>query len=83
MAQYGVNVPPGIPVFKLDDVLPAAEKMADDSGQVICSSLAFSTCQVMGHLLPHSSRTTQLLKLDSFFAVLCSELHCCEHLPAK
>jgi len=48
MAQYGVNVPPGMPVFKLDDVLPAAKKMADDSGQVICSSLAFSTCQCHG-----------------------------------
>jgi len=48
MAQYGVNVPPGMPVFKLDDVLPAAEKMADDSGQVICSSLAFSACQRHG-----------------------------------
>lgn len=34
MSQYGVNVPPGIPVFKLDDVLPAAKKMADDEGQV-------------------------------------------------
>jgi succinyl-CoA synthetase beta subunit len=35
MASYGVNVPPGVPVFKLDEVLPAAKKMADDSGQVI------------------------------------------------
>lgn len=34
MSQYGVNVPPGIPVFKLDDVLPAAKKMADEEGQV-------------------------------------------------
>ena len=34
MAKYGVNVPPGIPVFSLDEVLPAAKKMADDSGQV-------------------------------------------------
>ena len=39
MASYGVNVPPGVPVFKLDDVLPAAKKMADDSGQV-CSSVS-------------------------------------------
>ena len=37
MSQYGVNVPPGIPVFKLDDVLPAAQKMADDEGQVRAS----------------------------------------------
>lgn len=34
MSQYGVNVPPGIPVFKLDDVLAAAKKMADEEGQV-------------------------------------------------
>ena len=34
MSHYGVNVPPGIPVFKQDEVLPAAQKMADDEGQV-------------------------------------------------
>ncbi len=34
MSKYGVNVPPGVPVFKLDEVLPAAQKMADDEGQV-------------------------------------------------
>ena len=34
MSQYGVNVPPGIPVFKLDEVAPAAKKMADDAGEV-------------------------------------------------
>ena len=49
MSHYGVNVPPGIPVFKLDDVLPAAKKMADDEGQVwqkqdICS-LSLSFCE--------------------------------------
>ncbi|BDA43672.1 Succinate-CoA ligase [ADP-forming] subunit beta, mitochondrial [Coccomyxa sp. Obi] len=38
MSQYGVNVPPGIPVFKLDDVLPAAKKMADEEGQVVVKS---------------------------------------------
>lgn len=38
MAKYGVNVPPGIPVFSLDEVLPAAKKMADDSGQVVVKS---------------------------------------------
>ncbi|KAK9915111.1 hypothetical protein WJX75_004823 [Coccomyxa subellipsoidea] len=38
MSHYGVNVPPGIPVFKLDDVLPAAKKMADDEGQVVVKS---------------------------------------------
>ncbi|EIE19389.1 succinate-CoA ligase beta chain [Coccomyxa subellipsoidea C-169] len=38
MSQYGVNVPPGIPVFKLDEVLPAAKKMADAEGQVVVKS---------------------------------------------
>ncbi|CAL5221179.1 g3325 [Coccomyxa viridis] len=38
MASYGVNVPPGVPVFKLDEVLPAAKKMADDGGQVVVKS---------------------------------------------
>lgn len=34
MSQYGVNVPPGIPVFKLEEVAPAAKKMADAAGEV-------------------------------------------------
>jgi hypothetical protein len=39
MSKYGVNVPPGIPVFKVDEVLPAAQKMADDEGQVCLTEL--------------------------------------------
>ncbi len=34
MAKYGVNVPPGIPVFNIDEVKEAAEKMASPDGQV-------------------------------------------------
>jgi succinyl-CoA synthetase beta subunit len=34
MSQYGINVPPGIPVFKLDELAPAAQKMADEAGEV-------------------------------------------------
>lgn len=34
MSEYGVNVPPGIPVFKVDQVAAAAKKMADDAGEV-------------------------------------------------
>lgn len=34
MSQYGINVPPGIPVFKADDVAAAATKMADNAGEV-------------------------------------------------
>lgn len=34
MSEYGVNVPPGIPVFKADQVAGAAKKMADEAGEV-------------------------------------------------
>ena len=34
MSEYGINVPPGIPVFTLDEVAPAAKKMADKDGMV-------------------------------------------------
>lgn len=34
MSQYGINVPPGIPVFSLDQVPAAAEKMKDAEGLV-------------------------------------------------
>ncbi len=36
MSQYGINVPPGIPIHKLEEVGPAAEKMADENGEVRC-----------------------------------------------
>ncbi|PRW59384.1 Succinyl- ligase [ADP-forming] subunit mitochondrial isoform A [Chlorella sorokiniana] len=38
MSEYGVNVPPGIPVFKVDQVAAAAKKMADDAGEVVVKS---------------------------------------------
>jgi hypothetical protein len=34
MGSYGINVPAGIPVFKLDEVEPAARKLQDDHGEV-------------------------------------------------
>jgi succinyl-CoA synthetase beta subunit len=34
MSQYGINVPPGIPVSKIEDVAAAAAKMADKDGMV-------------------------------------------------
>lgn len=43
MSQYGINVPPGIPVFKVDEVPAAAEKMKDESGDVSCLVCTF-TC---------------------------------------
>ncbi|KAK9828652.1 hypothetical protein WJX72_001349 [[Myrmecia] bisecta] len=39
MSKHGVNVPPGIPVFKVEDVLPAAKKMASPKdGEVVLKS---------------------------------------------
>jgi succinyl-CoA synthetase beta subunit len=34
MSKYGVNVPPGIPVFKVDEVEEAAKNMASPDGEV-------------------------------------------------
>ena len=34
MAKFGVNVPPGIPVFALGEVESAAKKMAGPDGEV-------------------------------------------------
>jgi succinyl-CoA synthetase beta subunit len=36
MAKYGVNVPPGIPIFKVDEAKAAAEKMRSPDDEV-CS----------------------------------------------
>lgn len=38
MSQYGINVPPGIPVHKVEEVGPAAQKMADENGEVVVKS---------------------------------------------
>lgn len=38
MSQYGVNVPPGIPVFSLEEVPEAAKKMANAEGEVVVKS---------------------------------------------
>ena len=45
MSKFGVNVPPGIPVFKVDDVLTAAQKMASEDGEV---SSNLNTCDCTG-----------------------------------
>lgn len=42
MSQYGINVPPGIAVTKLDEVLPAAKKMANKQNEV--SLARYPTC---------------------------------------
>jgi hypothetical protein len=34
MSKFGINVPPGTPVFSLDDVPKAAEAMKDENNEV-------------------------------------------------
>jgi hypothetical protein len=34
MSKFGINVPPGMPVFSLDDVPKAAEAMKDENEEV-------------------------------------------------
>jgi hypothetical protein len=34
MSKFGINVPPGMPVFSLDDVPKAAEAMKDENNEV-------------------------------------------------
>ena len=41
MGQYGINVPPGIAVKKIEDLLPAAKKMADSDGEVRSACMHF------------------------------------------
>ena len=37
MSKFGVNVPPGIPVFSLDEIDNAATQMKSPDGQVSCA----------------------------------------------
>ena len=34
MGKHGINAPPGVAVTKIEDLLPAAKKMADSEGEV-------------------------------------------------
>jgi hypothetical protein len=43
MSKFGINVPPGMPVFKLDDVSKAAEAMKDENNEVRCKLMHSST----------------------------------------
>lgn len=38
MSKFGVNVPPGKPVFSIDEVAPVCESLADAEGQVLTGS---------------------------------------------
>ncbi|GMH45661.1 hypothetical protein BSKO_13618 [Bryopsis sp. KO-2023] len=38
MATYGVNVPPGVPVHKLDELKGAVDRMKDENGEIVLKS---------------------------------------------
>ncbi|KAL3149710.1 hypothetical protein ABBQ38_013539 [Trebouxia sp. C0009 RCD-2024] len=38
MGKYGINAPHGVAVTKIEDLLPAAKKMADSDGEVVLKS---------------------------------------------
>lgn len=45
MSEHGVNVPPGLPAFTLEQVKSAAEKMASADGEVLPPSSRMSSTQ--------------------------------------
>ena len=49
MSQYGVHVPEGLPAFSIADVQKAADKLADEKGEVSVCALA-KTCRADGML---------------------------------
>lgn len=49
MSQYGINVPPGIPVTNLNQVATAVKKMADDEGKVVIKSQVLAGGRGLGH----------------------------------
>lgn len=38
MGKHGINAPPGMAIQKIEDLLPAAKKMADENGEVVLKS---------------------------------------------
>lgn len=57
MSKFGVNVPPGKPIFNLDEVGPACDELADSEGQVWRPLAAFQTCR-HGCMTAQHSRCT-------------------------
>lgn len=49
MSKFGVNVPPGRPIFKLDEVGPACDELADSDGQVVVKSQVLAGGRGLGH----------------------------------
>jgi succinyl-CoA synthetase beta subunit len=48
MSKFGINVPPGMPVFKLDDVSKAAEAMKDEKNEVVLKSQIYAGGRGLG-----------------------------------
>lgn len=61
MGKYGINAPPGMAIQKIEDLLPAAKKMADENGEVYCCfassslpKLCLHACRCLTYLPAHS-----------------------------
>ena len=48
MGKHGINAPPGIAVKKIEDLMPAAKKMADSEGEVRKAYMQSSIMLVTG-----------------------------------
>ncbi|WIA40115.1 hypothetical protein OEZ86_013519 [Tetradesmus obliquus] len=48
MSKFGINVPPGKPVFSLDDVPKAAEEMKDENNEVVLKSQIYAGGRGLG-----------------------------------
>lgn len=48
MSKFGINVPPGMPVFSLDDVPKAAEAMKDENNEIVLKSQIYAGGRGLG-----------------------------------
>ncbi|KAF6251499.1 succinate-CoA ligase beta chain [Scenedesmus sp. NREL 46B-D3] len=48
MSTFGINVPPGMPVFSLDDVSKAAEAMKDENNEIVLKSQIYAGGRGLG-----------------------------------
>ena len=68
MSEYGINVPPGIAVTKIEDVLPAAKKMANKENEAslreeLALTWLVAVSQLAGHALLYPSYTPVRLRI--------------------
>jgi len=47
MGKHGINAPPGMPIKKIEDLLPAAKKMADSDGEVCRTNVPFAEVSLL------------------------------------